>query len=114
MVANVGGNRNTQGTRVVTTVTIDSLTATTLASDNPLRTYLTVSLDSGSSNVEAFIREYAASTDNTKTGELLVRNTQGNTNLYNPIYKTRDGVVYTGEVSAISVAGTFKLHVIEG
>ncbi|MBL4886763.1 MAG: hypothetical protein JKY95_19830 [Planctomycetaceae bacterium] len=114
MVAKTGGNRNTQSESVVTTVTINSVTATEIAADNPGRLYLRVSLDSGITDVQAFIREYAAGTDNIKHGELLTRITAGNNNLFNPVYKTFDDKIYTGPVSAISVAGTFDLHIQEG
>ena len=111
----IGGNLNSTDETVTTTKTINSLTATVLAAANPARLYLRVSLDAGLANVEAFIREYPAATDNNLDGELLIRNTLANQSLYKSMYETGgDGYVYTGEVSAISVVGSFDLKVIEG
>lgn len=109
-----GRNINTTDEVVTTTVTINSVTATTLVADNPDRLWLRISLDSGLADVEAFIREYPAADDNIEHGELLIRNTFATNSLYNPLYKTDPDNVYTGEVSAISVLGSFNLHVMEG
>lgn len=114
MVSKVGNNRNTQDTVVTTTVPVNSLTAVTLAAANPDRLWLRISLDSGLSNTEAFIREYPAADDNIKHGELLIREISSNHSLFNPIYKTDPDNVYTGEVSGIAFAGSFNLHVMEG
>lgn len=114
MTKSIGGNLNVTDETVTTTVTINSVTATTLVAANPARLYLRISLDSGLANTEAFIREYPAADDNIKHGELLIREISANHSLFNPIYKTDPGNVYTGEVSAIAFVGSFDLHIMEG
>lgn len=113
MALMIGREQNTTDSVTVTTVTINSVTATTLLAANPKRIYAKVSLDSGTNDEEAFIREYAAATDNIQRGELLARITSGNDNLFKSLYATMPDNVYTGEISAISAAGTFDVHVIE-
>ena len=114
MAKKIGSNRNVTDETTTATVTINSVTATTILAANADRMYARISLDSGSTNTECFVREYAAATDNNKAGEILVRITSGNDNLYKPMYSTMADNVYTGEISAIAVAGTFDLHIIEG
>lgn len=97
-----------------TTVTLNDTTAVVLAAANPQRMYLRVSLDSGLDNTEAFVREYPAAQDDLKRGEILMREISANHSLYKPTYYTFTDNVYTGEVSAIAVAGTFDVHVTEG
>ena len=109
MTKKVGNNRNSQDTSVTTTVSINSLTATVLAPANPDRLWVRISLDSGILNQELFVREYPAATDNNKAGELLIREISSN-----PCYYTFADNVYTGEISGISYAGTFNVHVTEG
>jgi len=109
-----GRNINTNDEVVTTTVTINSVTATTLAADNPNRLWIRISLDSGTTDIEAFIREYPATDDNIKHGEILVRSTSGNNSLFKPLYETDPDNVYTGEISALAVLGSFDLHIMEG
>ena len=114
MTRMVGSNTNTTDTTTTTTVTINSVTATLLLAADPKRLYARISLDSGAASEECFIREYPAATDNNKAGVLLTRITVGNTNLLNSEYVTLAGNIYTGEISAIAVAGSFDLHITEG
>ena len=110
----IGRNINTIDDVTTTTVTINSVTATELLPANSKRIYAIVNLSSGSADIEAFVRKYDATTDNIKQGRLLVRATSGNNNLYRPVWKTEIDNPYTGPVSAISVLGSFDLHVEEG
>lgn len=114
MAKKIGRTISTTDESVTTTVTINSTTATLLLAANPERMYARISLDSGNSKVEAFIREYAAATDNTKRGELMVRDTGSNHTLYKPTWFTLTDNVYTGEISAIAESGSFDLHITEG
>lgn len=110
MVAKVGRNINIQDTVVTTTVTVNAATATTLLAANPDRLWAKVCVDAGGGFVEVFIRDYAAATDNIKKGEIISRT---NGKIYT-VYKTVTDNIYTGEISAISVAGGFDVHVMEG
>ena len=114
MTRMTGRTQNTQDTSTTTTVTINSVTATTILAANSERLYARVSLDSGLADNQCFIREYAAATDNNKAGELLIRITGGNDSLLKSLYTTFPDNVYTGEISAIAVSGSFDLHIIEG
>lgn len=114
MSGNEQSNLNHTNDAVTTTVTINSVTATELLPANPNRLYAFVSLDSGLTDIQAFVREYAAATDNIKKGEILARVTVGNNNLYKPMYRTLETTVYRGAISAIAAAGSFNVHVIEG
>jgi len=112
-MSNIGRNINTIDNVTITTVEVNSSTATKLLSANPNRIYAKVSLDFGTSNVQCMVREYAAATDNIKKGEVLTRITSGNDNLYSSMYKTMPDNPYVGEISAITDSGTFDVHIIE-
>ena len=114
MTKNRGRSINETDTPTTSTVGIDSVTATKILDANPQRIYAIVSLDSGATDIEAFVREYAAATDDNKAGEILSRLTMGALSIYNPIYRTMADNPYKGELSAISVIGSFNLHIIEG
>ena len=114
MANSIGRNQNVNDTSVVTTVTINSVTATKLLDPNPNRLWVRISLPFGTSDIACMIREYAASIDNIKHGEILQRHTLGNENLFKPCYYTFGDNVYTGEISAISDSGSFDLHITEG
>lgn len=105
--------RNATDTATVTTVEINSVTATTLLSANPRRMYARVYLDPTSDNI-AYVREYPSATDNDKHGDVLVRDTVSNNSIFKGSYSTMPDNVFTGEISAISESGTFNLYVIEG
>lgn len=110
MTNKVGRNQNVTDTVNTTTVGINSTTSTTLLAANPDRLWAKVSLDVGGGQAGAFIRDYAAATDNNKAGELIFRTAQGAVSKYVTIVDN----VYTGEISAISVSGTINVHVMEG
>lgn len=109
-----GRNRNATNTTTTTTVEINSVTATTILAANPNRLWARVSLSFGTTSIEAMVREYPAADDNIKQGEIIVRHTSSNDSLFKPVYTTLGDNVYTGELSAISMAGTFNLHITEG
>ena len=111
---NVGRSINTTNEPVTTTVEINSVTATTILPANSKRIYAIVSLDSGVTDIEAFVREFAAAVNDIKVGEILSRRTMGALSIYKPIYRTMVDNPYTGEISAIAVSGSFNLHIIEG
>ena len=113
MTLKQGGNLNTDSVATTTTVEINDATATTLVVARPLRTYLVISLDQGTSDIEVFIRLYAAGTDNIKKGILLTRRLSGNDALFQSQFVIDSSTIYTGEISAISVSGTFDLHITE-
>lgn len=114
MVRERGRNFNVTNEPVTTTVEINSVTATTVLPANPGRFYAIISLDSGVTDIEAFIREFAASVNDDKVGEILSRRTMGALSIYKPIYRTMTDNPYNGEISAIAVSGSFNLHIIEG
>ena len=109
-----GANNNIQDAPTVTTVTINSVTATTISASNPDRRVLEVYLAPGITDVDAIIRPYAAATDNIKHGAVLTRRTASNDALFKSEYKMSELTVFTSEYSAISVSGTFDLYIIEG
>ena len=113
MTESIGRNKNTNTVATVTTVTINSSTATVLCAENLRRNVFIVNLDPDISNIDAFIRLYPASDDNTARGILLTRRVFGNDNLYYPCWHMPVDNIYTGEISAISDAGTFDLHITE-
>jgi len=114
MTARKDGNVNTNDTPTTTTVLINSVTATTLLAANPKRLWIRVSMDSGITNEQAFVREYPAATDNTKHGELLIRDISSNHSLFKPCYFSMPDNIFTGELSAIAITGSFNLHITEG
>ena len=113
MTLKQGSNLNTDSVAITTTVEVNDTTSTTLVVANSTRTFLAISLDSGTSNEEVFVRFYAASTDNIKKGIILTRSLSGNDTLFQPHLIMDTVTQYTGEVSAISVSGTFDLHITE-
>ena len=113
MTLKQGGNLNTDSAAITTTVEINDTTATTLVVAKDMRTFLAVSLDSGTSDIEVFVRFYAASTDNDKAGILLTRRLSGNDALFQSQLVMNTNTQYTGEISALSVSGTFDIHITE-
>jgi hypothetical protein len=109
----IGRNTNTHDVATVTSVTVNSVTATTLAVANEKRIFFHVSLEPGVTNEDAFIRLYPAGTDDLSKGMVLSRDTFGNSNLFKPAWEMTPDNVYTGEISAISLNGTFNLLVTE-
>lgn len=108
-----GRNINQNNESVVTTVEINSTTATTLVLPNDKRIALSISLDSGTDNIQAFIRLFPASDNNDKKGDLLTRRTFGNESLFESMWRMMADNVFTGEVSAIAVGSSFNLHITE-
>lgn len=100
-------------TATVTTYTINSVTATTIAVSNTSRIAFIASLDAGTADVNLFIRLYPAATDNIQKGIILARRTSSNDALYHPVWQMDGDNIYTGEISAITSAGTFDVHVTE-
>ena len=108
-----GRNKNTNDTAISTIITINSATATTLVSANPDRLYLEICLFPGTTSIDAFIRMYAAATDNIKQGTVLTRRILGNDNLFRPAWIMQPDNIITDEFSAISLSGTFDLLITE-
>lgn len=98
------------------TVQINSLNAVTLLAPNAKRLWAYVSFDFYTGvDQQLMIREFAATVSpNLKRGYLMSRVTSGNNAIHNLIYRTVVDNPYQGEISAISLAGTFNLHVVEG
>ncbi len=108
-----GGNLNRNPDAIVTIYTINSSTATEIAVLNEGRFYFSVDLEPGLGNIAAFIRLYAAATDNIAKGIVLRQVTAGNDSLFRPAWEMSELNIYTGPISAISDAGTFDLYVTE-
>lgn len=109
----VGRNINSNTEASVRTIEINSVTATTISAINLERIFFHVSLEPGITNEDAFIRLYPAGTDDLSKGMVLSRDTFGNSNLFKPAWEMTPDNVYTGEISAISLNGTFNLLVTE-
>lgn len=109
----IGRNQNTNDAATVTTYEINSVTATVISVVNPLRIAFGACLDPGITNVDVFIRLYPAAADNLKRGEVLTRDTFGNSSLFRPSWTTIPDNIYTGEISAISQSGLVTIHVTE-
>ena len=113
MTAILGRNRNTNDVAVVTTFEVNPLTAITVAAPNPTRIHVSISLDAGVTSRRVFVRSYPASDDNDKKGDLLAVEFLGNDALVIFNWETPPDNIYTGEISMISVSGTFNVHVTE-
>ena len=109
----IGRNVNSNTEATVTRITINSVTATTIAAVNGKRIYFSVCLAHGTIDVDAAIRLYPTAQDNNKDGEILTRHTLGNANLFRPSWTMLADNIYTGEISAISITGTFDLIITE-
>ena len=109
----IGRNVNSNDVATVTTYEINSVTATVISVSNPLRIAFSACLDSDITSVDAFIRLYPAATDNIKRGEVLTRDTFGNSSLFRPSWTMTPDNIYTGEISAISLSGIVFIHVTE-
>lgn len=109
----IGRNRNINGVATSTIVTINSVTATTISIANPSRIFFNATLAPSVGNEDAFIRLYPAAVDNIQKGIVLIRDTFGNSNLFVPTWEMPTDNIYTGEISAISLNGTFDLLVTE-
>ena len=113
MTLNKQRTTNTNDVAIVTSVQINSVTATTISVSNSDRISFTASLDENSVDVDVAIRYYPAAQDNDFMGDVLKRFTQGNNNLYKSNHKMCTDNIYTGEISAISNNGTHNIYITE-
>ena len=109
----IGRNINSNDAASVTSVQINSVTATTISLPNSERVSFSVSLDENSVDVDVAIRYYPAAQDNDFVGDVLKRFTLGNNNLYKSNHKMCTDNIYTGEISAISDNGTHNIYITE-
>ncbi len=109
-----GRSTNTNDTASVTTVSINSVSATTVIAANTERMFLNIAIaDVNEPDVAIFIRLFAASVNNNKLGMPLGKFTLGNNNIYKIEWEMPPDNIYTGEVSAITTLGTTVLNVTE-
>ncbi len=113
MTHRLGRNINTSEDSRVTTYTLNGTTATVISPAYPQRTEWRVSLDSGISDIDVFIREYPAAQDNLRRGHLLTRRNSSNDTVFNVNFGNHPDNPYTGEYSAITSGGTVDVHVTE-
>ena len=113
MAQSIGRNQNKNDVASVTTVEINDTTATVIVPANPLRIFLVINLDGGTAEEEVFIRFYPAADDDLKRGMVIKRKIIGATSINDPRVHMEGDNIYTGEISAISESGTFKLHITE-
>lgn len=113
MARKEGRNKNTNDVAIVNTVTINSVTPTTISVVNLNRIYFSATLAPGIDDVDAFVRLYPSAQDNIKHGEVLTRRLSGNDNLFTPKFTMMVDNNYTGEISAMSLNGTFDLMITE-
>jgi hypothetical protein len=107
-----GSNANSNTAASVSTVEINSVTATTIAVANNKRISFRACLSPNLVDLNIIIRYYPAAQDNLKQGDVLTRATAGNNNLFRPVHEM-DANLYYGEISAISVNGTHNLYITE-
>ena len=114
MAKTIGGNLNTNDESVVTTVEINSVTATKLVNANPSRIFLNISLSSiEEGDTAIFIRLYPATDNDDKTGIPIGILTVGNNNIFKIDWEMNSNNIYTGEVSAITNIGTTIVNITE-
>jgi hypothetical protein len=113
MAEMIGRNINSNDTAVVSTYELNSVTATVISAAEPSRIHFSACLDSDTTSVDVFIRLYPASADALMRGEVLTRDTFGNSSLFRPSWTMTPDNIYTGEISAISLSGIVFLHVTE-
>lgn len=112
--ARLGANRNVNSEVDHSIVTVNSTTATTLVAARDKRISFSACLAPGTTNVDVYIRYYAAATDNTKQGkDVLTRYLAGNDSLYKPYHEMLTDNIYNGEISAICESGTVNLLIAE-
>jgi hypothetical protein len=108
-----GRNINSNTAASVTTVEINSVTATTISAANNDRISFRACLAPGTIDEDVVIRYYPAATDNIFQGDVLTRHTAGNANLFRPVHFMDVDNVYYGEVSAMTLNGTHELFITE-
>ena len=111
MSKSTGRNINTNDVATVTSVTVGTAVAATLATPNPERIHISFCLafDPNNADVDVAVRAYPAAVDNL---EMLTRHTAGNANLFRPQWETPTDNPYTGEFSAISAPGSGDVDII--
>jgi len=110
MTMHRGRNFNTNDVAAVTSVDLNSTTATKIADVNADR--LTFHVNSNDENNAVWIKLQAASVDNDKKGIFLARNIAA-AGPGRSLYDMPTDNVYTGEISAISEAGTPTVYITE-
>ena len=113
MSKTIGRNVNLCDTATVTSYTLNSTTATTIAVANGKRIYFSVCLDYGATDEDVAVRLYPAAVDNAVKGEILTRRTASNDALFRPGWVMTPDNIYTGEISAITASGVMVVHVTE-
>lgn len=120
MALGIGRTWNEYNVMVHTIVTLNSTTATLLAPDRTdskglsNRVAFGVVIIPSLGDVDAFIRYYAAAVDNIKQGrDVLTRHTAGNANLFHPLHRMEQDLMYHGEISGITANGSFDVAVTE-
>jgi len=113
MDASRGRNVNSNTEASVTTVEINSVTATVIAVANNQRISFRTCLAPDTIDEDVVIRYYPAATDNIFQGDALTRHTAGNANLFNPTHIMDKDNMYYGEISAMTLSGTHELFVTE-
>lgn len=113
MVEKTGRNVNFNDTATVTTVPVNSVTATVAAAANPKRRFLRIDLDPEMVDRDVFVRLYPAADDDLPRGMVLTRRSFANDSLFNPFWESMPDNPYTGEVSVLSLTGLIDVHVTE-
>lgn len=113
MPENIGRNRNTNDVARVEQLTILSTQSSKIADVNAKRIFFNVSLDADTDTVDLIIRLYPNGDDNDKRGITLTRRLAGNDSMFNLTWTMPTDNIYTGEISAISVAGDIAITVTE-
>lgn len=107
MVAKIESTRNTNDAALVSgAILLDAVTSVKIAEANPDRIFFCVNNDDGVQAV--FIKLQAASIDNATKGIFLTRKTGSHI-----AWQMPSDNIYTGEISAIAVAGTPSIFVTE-
>ena len=115
MTRQTGENISFSDEGKVTTVLVNSVTATTIVpaiTDANSRIAMRIDMESGTSDREVYIRVYPAAQDNIKQGILLTRRFSGDDSALNNSIELPLGR-YIGEISAICVLGSVRLHITE-
>ena len=111
----IGRTRNILEAPAHAIYTINSVTATKIADINSMRQYFVATLYPGITDEDVFIRYYPAATDNLLLGvDVLTRRLTGNDDLFHPRHDMKESSIYLGEISAMTLAGTAQLLVVEG
>ena len=113
MTLTKAGNVNTNTVATVTTVSLNSTTATKIADAKLDRIYLSVALKPGTTDRDVYIRLYAAATNDNKEGEPLARRLNEDGSYFQLFWRMLPSNIYTGEASAIVESGSVDVHVTE-